>query len=293
MAKKYLSREHQVFEGLLSKLEQDSQEAHRAKKEALHLREEAERLKKEWVSRTEASVNDLLDKTRQKLRRVLEQAQDEVRAVVRKLDDQRHNQSRREIDNTRSKLNEVLKISASQIESALEEEAPALAEKLTLKETEVKIPETPTNLKPGGTVRISKWKSTGTILEVRGTKIRVSVGTMQMTLSLHEIESIAPPPSKARTFASISAPASTPDPQIDLRGVRFDEAMSALEQYLDEAFRSGAFVEVTVIHGLGTGALREGAHKLLGRLPYVKSFRNGGAGHGGTGATIVELKGTP
>jgi DNA mismatch repair protein MutS2 len=65
--------------------------------------------------------------------------------------------------------------------------------------------------------------------------------------------------------------------------------MSQLEGYLDQAYRSGSYVEVTVVHGLGTGALREGTHKILGKLPYVKTFRDGGAGHGGSGATVVEF----
>jgi DNA mismatch repair protein MutS2 len=76
---------------------------------------------------------------------------------------------------------------------------------------------------------------------------------------------------------------------IDLRGIRFEDAMQQLESYLDRAFRAGRSM-VTVVHGLGTGAIREGARKLLGELPYVKEFRDGGAGGGGAGATIVEFE---
>ena len=63
-----------------------------------------------------------------------------------------------------------------------------------------------------------------------------------------------------------------PPSQLDLRGIRLDEAMTELEHYLDQAYRSGALAEVTVVHGMGTGAIREGARKLLSRLPYVKDF---------------------
>jgi DNA mismatch repair protein MutS2 len=83
--------------------------------------------------------------------------------------------------------------------------------------------------------------------------------------------------------------ASVPDSRLDLRGVRFDEAMSELERYLDQAYQSGGLAEVTIVHGLGTGALREGTRKLLGELPYIKDFRDGGIGMGGSGATLVEF----
>jgi DNA mismatch repair protein MutS2 len=79
------------------------------------------------------------------------------------------------------------------------------------------------------------------------------------------------------------------DAEVEVRGTRFEDAMGELERYLDLAFRSGTLLEATIVHGLGTGALREGTRKLLGRLPYVKSFRDGGIGHGGSGATIVEF----
>jgi DNA mismatch repair protein MutS2 len=48
-------------------------------------------------------------------------------------------------------------------------------------------------------------------------------------------------------------------------------------------------VEVTVVHGLGTGAIREGTRKLISKLPYIKTFRDSGLGQGGAGATLVEF----
>jgi DNA mismatch repair protein MutS2 len=92
------------------------------------------------------------------------------------------------------------------------------------------------------------------------------------------------PRAKSYEVSSVAAPA----PQIDLRGMRYDDAMSELERYLDQAFRGGG-LEVTIIHGLGTGAIREGARKLIGKLPYIKTFRDSGLGQGGAGATLVEF----
>ncbi len=75
---------------------------------------------------------------------------------------------------------------------------------------------------------------------------------------------------------------------LDLRGARVDEALEALSRYLDDAALAG-LEQVLVIHGLGTGALRDAVRAQLGSHPLVKSFRAGERGEGGDGATIVKL----
>jgi DNA mismatch repair protein MutS2 len=301
LARKYLSKEHQQFEQMLSGLESDAREAARARKEAVAIREEAEKLKKEWTERTETSVSEMLERTRQKLRRVLEQAQDEVRSSVKKLDEIKN---RRDVDQERSKINDVFGVASSRLESALQEEAPEVAEVLAknfaAKKAENPFGEAPTKpkLEVGTLVRIPKWKSTGKILEIKGGKVKVAMGTIQMSLSIEDVDVLtaseaavvkatqprANPRAKSYEMSSVAAPA----PQIDLRGMRLDDAMSELERYLDQAFRAGG-MEVTIVHGLGTGALREGARKLIGKLPYIKTFRDSGLGQGGAGATLVEF----
>jgi DNA mismatch repair protein MutS2 len=75
---------------------------------------------------------------------------------------------------------------------------------------------------------------------------------------------------------------------LDLRGARVDEALEALERYIDTASVAGA-PRVTVIHGHGTGALRDALRTQLSGHPLVKKWRAGERGEGGDGATIVEL----
>ena len=295
LAKRYVSREHIEFETVLSQLESNLQETTRAKKEAVSIREEAEKLKREWTEKTNLAVNEMMDKTRQKLRRIMEQAQDEVRTSVKKLDELR---SRKDIDQTRGKISETFSLTNSRLESAVSEEMPEVAEALAIHRPEV----TDTSLlKPGVQVRIPKWKSVGSILEIKGSKAKVSMGNIQMTLEISDIEPLTlgelgtntgpklqslQPPKKSYQMESVAIPPS----QIDLRGERLDVAMSRLEQYLDQAFRSGGLAEVTVVHGLGSGALREGARKILKGLPYIKNYQDGGVGRGGAGATIVEFE---
>ena len=71
--------------------------------------------------------------------------------------------------------------------------------------------------------------------------------------------------------------------------MRLDEALAAAERYLEQIFSTQRFTQVTLVHGLGTGALREGIRKRRASLPFVSDFRDGGPGGGGAGATVVDL----
>ena len=76
--------------------------------------------------------------------------------------------------------------------------------------------------------------------------------------------------------------------ELRLRHMTLDEALPKLDQYLYDAFMAGLY-QVSVIHGKGTGTLRQTVRRELARHPLVKSFRPGGYGEGGEGVTIVEL----
>ena len=72
-------------------------------------------------------------------------------------------------------------------------------------------------------------------------------------------------------------------------GMTTDEAVPAMEKYLDDAYLAH-LEKVLVVHGLGTGALRNGVHQHLRKLKYVKSFHLGEFGEGDSGVTIVTFK---
>jgi len=82
----------------------------------------------------------------------------------------------------------------------------------------------------------------------------------------------------ARTVAS----------SLDLRGARVEEALEVLDRYLDDASLAG-LEQATIIHGLGTGALRDAVRDYATGHSLVKSWRAGGRGEGGDGATVVSL----
>jgi len=96
--------------------------------------------------------------------------------------------------------------------------------------------------------------------------------------------SIRPAGSGARTTVPLAAVART----VDLRGARVDEALDMLDAFLDQAALSDA-EQVTVVHGSGTGALRDAVRGHLDGHPQVRAWRPGGQGEGGDGATIVSL----
>ena len=76
--------------------------------------------------------------------------------------------------------------------------------------------------------------------------------------------------------------------EVHLRHLTLDEALPKLDQYLNDAFMAGLY-QVTVIHGKGTGTLRQAVREELAKHPLVESYRPGGYGEGGAGVTIAEL----
>lgn len=76
--------------------------------------------------------------------------------------------------------------------------------------------------------------------------------------------------------------------EVHLRHLTVDEALPKLDQYLHDAFMAGLY-QVRVIHGKGTGTLRQLVREQLAKHPLVKSYRLGGYGEGGAGVTIAEL----
>ncbi|MEK6704454.1 MAG: Smr/MutS family protein [Bdellovibrionota bacterium] len=275
----YISNKHQDFENMLSKFESNLRESAITHREAIKLREEAERMHNEWSEKTSQSVDGLLSKVRQKLKRITEQAQDEITAHMKQLNTMK---TQRNLADGKTRVHKILQESLKNVEKSPLEEAPDLAEALP-QQTK------PHEIQAGQTVRIGKWKTSGTVIKLLDGKAQLSVGSLQVVLPFNEIEPLLESKQKSKGSITIEKSSTTQPTELDIRGLRYDDAMAAAEKYLDRASRSDTLTQVTIIHGLGTGALREGLRKLLEGLPYVKSSRDAGYGSGGAGATIVEL----
>ncbi len=152
---------------------------------------------------------------------------------------------------------------------------------------------------PGGPLTVGQrvWVQTlnqwGTIqaLPDRGTgDIEVLVGSFKVHVPPDALEArpeeAPPPPRPAR--GHMPRPSIAPSIQIDLRGQRAEEVTYLLDRYLDDAFLAG-LAQVRVVHGKGTGVLRQVVREYLAKHPHVQGFRPGEAHEGGDGVTVVQL----
>jgi DNA mismatch repair protein MutS2 len=129
---------------------------------------------------------------------------------------------------------------------------------------------------------------TGRVLELRDADAVVAVGSLKMTVPVRTLtlSRQAVPTEPVPVIAEV--PEATAAPEIDLRGMRVDEAEERVMYALDAAIRAD-LPSLRVIHGKGTGALRERVAEMLRKDSRVKHFRLGAWNEGGAGVTIAEL----
>lgn len=143
----------------------------------------------------------------------------------------------------------------------------------------------------GEEVKVTTFNQKGYIVkQLNDNEYNVQVGIMKVNVKADDLQKIGP--SKDQSLqskgSSLKRQSSTKS-ELDLRGVRVEEGLSRLDKYIDEALVSG-YDNVRIIHGLGTGAMRQATQEYLKGHRHVKSQRPGGMGEGGLGVTVVELK---
>jgi DNA mismatch repair protein MutS2 len=150
-----------------------------------------------------------------------------------------------------------------------------------------------TRFEIGDTVRIISLNQTGEIAQLVGTqKARVQVGAVSTMVELRNLEKLSGKEQRQARRASAAALPTSADgisPEIHLRGMTAEEAIEALDQFIDRAVVAG-LSQVYVIHGKGTGALRKALTAFLKGHREVESLRLGNWNEGGAGVTIVKLK---
>lgn len=146
-------------------------------------------------------------------------------------------------------------------------------------------------LKVGDEVKAIPYGQIGTIIRKnKDNQYEVQLGILKMKFDAvdlektdQKVEQDQPKPTLVKRTKSSSLSS-----KLDLRGERYDEAMTDLDRYIDEALLAG-YNQVTIVHGFGTGVIRKGVTKYLQGNPRVKSFGYAPASSGGSGATIVDL----
>ena len=283
-ARALLSQKDIRFEDVITDLEASKKQVLIEQDRAAVYRREAEKLREDAAKQEEklrTQKEKMLQQSREEAFQIVQEARKEAETLVAEMRKQLEGAGQRELEEARRVAREGL--------SALESAIAPLSEKPTRKP--------PENLRRGDRVFIHSMSQNGTVISPPDSsgETQIQAGIMKIKvhisdISLDEID----PAEKAAKFIqkrqkSSSAKSLHISPEIDLRGLMPEEATSQAETYLDEAFLA-SLSTITLIHGKGTGALRNAIHNMLKRQPNVKEFRLGKYGEGEDGVTIVTFK---
>ena len=144
---------------------------------------------------------------------------------------------------------------------------------------------------PGDEVKVLSFDQKGHLVEkVSSDSWQVQIGILKMKVDEKDLEFIkAPKVVETKVFTAVKGRDFHVSPELDLRGERYENALNRVEKYIDDALLA-AYPRVSIIHGKGTGALRQGVQEYLRNHRAVKSIRFGEQAEGGSGVTIVEFK---
>ncbi len=284
-ARGMLVRGHEEVERVISSLIGQQQRLSRESDEASLERQRAASLRRE--------LEEEREKLRIKREQILGEARDEARNMVRR--------ARSTTDLLIRELRRLKAEGGGEETLGRAEEARHELQLLRREvETERELEEAPmlpaSELAVGKTVFVQSLQQPGEILSLSGEEALVQVGTLRVHLHQKELRrrqglgcpagSEAPPRSSYTVEKRVEI-----RPEINLQGKTVEEAIPLVDKLLDDALWAG-LGQVTVIHGKGTGKLKEGLRDYLREHPLVKSLRGGEAGEGGSGVTIAVMVGS-
>ncbi len=277
-----LEREDRRLDRLLAELSSSRAALDTERREAERLRAESESAREEYRAKLlelQARRDKLFRTMRDDLERSFRDAHEEVSGVIREL--QRRGTAR-DAAQARMRL------------EALEQEAKTAVAALVPAVPEEPLPPVDwRHVRPGDPVRV-RGGSTGLVLSLpdRRGRVELQVGGARLVLPAERLAAAEPRPSAPRPAARISLePAAAPAAELercDLRGLRVEEALRRVDELLDRALGAGR-TQVTFVHGLGSGALRDAIRRHLRECSFVSGFEPGPAEAGGDGLTVARL----
>ena len=282
-AKKRITEQDVAFEDLLSDLETSRVTIEKEQQEIAAYRAEIEQLKKQTLEKQkqlEERKERMIREANEEARKILQEAKDYADETIRKFN---KGMSGKDMENTRGLLREKI--------TAANEKLSYKAQKPSQKQNK------PEDFHLGDAVKVLSLGLNGTITSLPNARgdLYVQMGILRSQVNIKDIEKIDEEvitgPNIQRTSSGKirMSKTSTISPEINLIGKTVDEALSTMDKYLDDAYLAH-LSQVRVVHGKGTGALRQAVHKHLKKLKIVKSFRLGEFGEGDAGVTIVEFK---
>lgn len=233
-----------------------------------------ERLKGNLVQ----SKNDILNNAKEEAREILKGANRQIEQTVKTIKEKK----------ATSKIVAIERAKIEKKKDQVSDEKSGTALTLNSK----LIPEKKKDWKVGDFASIDNETQAVEITQIRNNKAEVVYNSVRTLITLNRLYPIVieHQPRPNRNIAEVlMRKMSTFKHKLDLRGIREEEAMNILRNYLDEAYSLG-INEVNIIHGRGKGALKNGTKELLKSLPYIKEWKHDHADRGGEGATWVYLK---
>lgn len=285
-AKALLQQREVRFEDLITDLEINQKTAIAEKEKAERYRKETQLLKEKFdaqQSKFEAKKQKMLDGAKKEAYSITEKAKEDADRLIRNI-------------NKIAKAGHVDTKALEENRSKLRQSMSAMEKDMALKKEPVKATR-PEDIRIGDTVFVGTFNGKGTVLTKPNSKgeLQVQMGILKSKVSIKDISLVQDEPTtkqKSSVKSSTSGVASkaySVSTVIDLRGQLTVDAIQELDKYLDDVYLA-KLPTITIIHGKGTGAMRQAVHQHLKRTKYVKSFRLGNYGEGESGVTIVEFK---
>lgn len=282
-AEEFVPRGEREVGQLLLELEQKEQQASEALAEARASREEALALRRQLEEREHVvrkREREAERRARQQARDLLLGAREEVETAIREL--------RAAAAEGEASIDEAARRARRQVEKAARRQAeetpePALIEGVATAGGPLEV---------GGRVRIAATGAVGTLLALKDDRATVETGGLRLQIPARGVVALPPEeePRKPKVRAGgWSAPDVNASAEVDLRGMRVEEVEGGLVPALDAALLAD-LPSLRIIHGKGTGAVRERVTELLRSYPQVRSFRLGEPSEGGSGVTIAEFE---
>ena len=285
-AKGEITQSQESFEDLLSDLEKSRKELEKKEIEIENNLSEITRVReqlKQKETALEEKKSRIIREANEEAKDILQDAKDTADAAIRSY---HKGGDIREMEETRASLRKKINEKAARTEERSAKTIPGK-------------PVSASELKVGDFLEIVSMQFTGHLKKLpdpKGNIILVS-GNMEIRTNIKDVRFAKDDSEKeqkkslnnAGSYLSKFSKSATISPEINLLGKNADEAVAALDKYLDDAYLSH-LKSVRVVHGKGTGVLRDAVQRHLRTLSYVKSFRQAEYGEGDAGVTIVEFK---
>lgn len=286
-AKESLASEDVAFEDVISDLEKSRVTIEREKLELEEYKKEVEDLKNQLKAKNERldeRSDNILQKAREEASAILREAKETADDAIRKLNKANAaGMSVTELEKQRQRIKDnINKVDKGRV---LKSQAPARQHKAS-------------DFHIGDRVHVASLNLDGTVHTLPNQKgeLNVTIGIMNYNVNMSDL-TIIEEASEMRKLKQKSSgigklkmsKTASISPEINLIGMTSDEAIMTLDKYLDDAFLSH-ISPVRIVHGKGSGILRNAVHNYLKRQKHVKSFRLGSFGEGDYGVTIVEFK---